>query len=127
MVKTRLIPVYDQVNTKRLLGHLDVTGCRYRGPLVFVVAGEPRFREPWEDIGPALNSRRVTFHKDHVLSEDGWDLVVVLLTDASLEDLTQLRQFQPIYRIDPRTAYEKAKEEAERYYRTLSANPYYLW
>ncbi|MET4733902.1 hypothetical protein ABIE64_002631 [Thalassospira sp. MBR-102] len=114
---TRLIPVLDRVNTKRLLGHMDVS--EFNRPhnhytVHYLVQDEPRYREPWSPF--VANTRQVRLHVEHVPSADGWDVETIFLTDAPLEDLMKLRQFRPITGRNSLTAYEKAREELERLY-----------
>jgi|GEM_PF-2868770 len=113
----RFIPVYDRVNTKRLLGHMDVSEFnrpRNHYTVHYLVQDEPRYREPWSPF--TANARQVQLHVEHVPSADGWDVETIFLTDASLEDLMKLRQFrlsmerkgQEIYQ-EVKTAYEKVE------------------
>lgn len=93
----RRIDVRDRKNPERVLGVYHCAPEEWRGRFL-EAAIWPRFPSaayrPSDRIDFSLEMRRVTFQLGHVPSKDGYDMIGVLLTDAPLKDLMELRDFE---------------------------------
>ena len=91
-----MVPVYDRLNPKRLLGHLhqypDLTP-NHRMISVAVMPYPMLFPSPAQEIAQKVSYNVLQFHVSWVFRERGWAQAAILLTDATLDLLMECREF----------------------------------
>jgi hypothetical protein len=91
-----MVPVYDKSNKDRLLGYHPRWAANdpWRNFVAMPPMRVTAAYDPNDLMQCSVDYRRVELMRYSKIHEDGWRIEVVLITDATLQDLMMLRDFR---------------------------------